>query len=103
MPAKSFYEKKHHITAAQVEQVVKDLMDDPDLDRKHQDGTPWYVNGPVTQRGTRYRLLNQYRYWVEDIGAMIVVTDRIKETIQRKVRKALDDKYGVEWKENHHV
>ena len=91
MTKKSIYERKHDLTASQIKEVIVHLMDDPLLGN--------CLNGPVTKPGSRYRLLNMAKYWVEDLGAWVNVSNRSKVIIQMTVRKALDEKYGTEWKE----
>ena len=82
------YHKKHRLTVPEVEKVVDWLMDDELL--------PESKNGPVTEKGTRYRIMNNYNYYyVKKFDHKVALTQESRDLVQKTVRARLDKKYGT--------
>ena len=82
---------KQRLTAVEVTEVVKWIVTDPLLEGS--------TNGPVTEFGTKYRLVNNYNlYYVESRDCMVQLDKRSREQVQEKARAEIDKKWGVQWK-----
>jgi hypothetical protein len=87
------WKTKQRLNADEIAKVVTWLMDDELLDGSK--------NGPVTEHGTRYRLMNNFNYYyVKKLNQKVELTSDSRDRVQKAVRARIDEKYGIEWKGN---